>query len=133
MSCICLYWFAAKDCSVSCSAYCVKFVFYPSPSLGRQVNILKTDLSTQLSPAIILMSGGVHEGGMLQSDLFTRRSQNLVSGKLRRSGFWRYGQFFKCNRVKMAKNGFKMVEFFGGASHIINDYVFNNFALTPKT
>ena len=39
-------WFAAKDCSVLCSAYCVKFVFYPSPSLGRQVNILKTDLST---------------------------------------------------------------------------------------
>ena len=48
----------------------------------------------QLSPAIILMSGGAHEGGMLQSDLFTRRSQNLVSGNLRRSGFWRYGQFF---------------------------------------
>ena len=45
---------------------------------------------TQLSPTIILMSGGVHEGGILQSELFTRRSQNLVSGKLRSSGFWRY-------------------------------------------
>ena len=58
-------------------------------------NHIHNSRRTQLSPAIILMSGGAHEGGMLQSDLFTRRSQNLVSGKLRRSGFWRYGQFFK--------------------------------------
>ena len=43
---------------------------------------------SQLSPAIILMSGVAHDGGILQSWLFTSRSQNLVSGKLRRSGFW---------------------------------------------
>ena len=42
----------------------------------------------QLSPAITLMSGIAHDGGILQSWLFTSRSQNLVSGKLRRSGFW---------------------------------------------
>ena len=42
----------------------------------------------RLSPAIILMSGVAHDGGILQSRLFTSRSQNLVSGKLRRSGFW---------------------------------------------
>ena len=43
---------------------------------------------TQLSPGIILMSGGVHDGGILQSSLFTSRSQNKVLGKLRKSGFW---------------------------------------------
>ena len=43
---------------------------------------------SQLSPGIILMSGGVHDGGILQSSLFTSRSQNQVSGKLRSSGFW---------------------------------------------
>ena len=51
---------------------------------------LTLNKASQLSPAIILMSGGVHEGGMLQSELFTSRSQNLVLGKLRSSGFWRY-------------------------------------------
>ena len=64
---------------------------------------------------------------MIQSELFTSRSQNLVLAKLRNSGFWRYGQFFKWNRVKMAKNGQKMVEIFRGASHIINNNIFNNF------
>ena len=68
------------------------------------------DAVAQLSPAIILMSGVAHDGGIVQIDLFTRGSQNLVSGKLRSSGFWRYGQFFKWNRVKMAKNGFKIVK-----------------------
>ena len=100
-----------------------------TPSLRHTSNTAayhyKLDLLvTQLSPAIILMSGGAHECGIVQSDLFTRGSQNLVSGKLRRSGFWRYGQFFKWNRVKMAKNGFKMVEIFLGASHMINNYIF---------
>ena len=50
---------------------------------------------SQLSPAIILITGVAHDGGIVQIDLFTRGSQNLVSGKLRSSGFWRYGQFFK--------------------------------------
>ena len=68
----------------------------------------------QLSPAIILMSGGAHDGGMLQSWLFTSRNQNLVSGKLWRSGFWSYSKFVKWNRVKMAKNGQKRVEIFLG-------------------
>ena len=31
LSYVCLWWFAANNCSVSCSAYCVKFVFYPAP------------------------------------------------------------------------------------------------------
>ena len=44
--------------------------------------------ATQLSPGIILMSGGAHDGGILQSSLFTSRSQNQVSGKLRSWGFW---------------------------------------------
>ena len=66
--------------------------------------------ATQVSPAIILITRGAPEGGMLQSWLFTSRSQNLVSGKLRRSGFWRYSQFFKWNRVKKYKNGQKIVE-----------------------
>ena len=45
------------------------------------------EYTTQLSPGIILMSGGAHDGGMLQSSLFTSRSQNQVLGKLRSSGF----------------------------------------------
>ena len=44
---------------------------------------------SQLYPAIILMSGGAHDGGMLQISLFTSRSQNQVSGKLWKSGFWK--------------------------------------------
>ena len=67
---------------------------------------------------------------MLQSELFTSRNQNLVLAKLPNSGFWRYGQFFKWNRVKMAKNGFKLVEFFGGASHMINYNIFNIFSFS---
>ena len=46
------------------------------------------DDGTQLSPGIILMLGGAHDGGILQSSLFTSRSQNQVSGKLRKLGFW---------------------------------------------
>ena len=84
----------------------------------------------QLSPAMILMSGGVHEGGMIQSWLFTSRNQNLVSGKLWRSGFWSYSKFVKWNRVKMAKNGLKMAEIFWGASHMINNSIFNNFSFS---
>ena len=37
-------------------------------------------VTTQLSPTIILMSGVVHEVGILQSELFTSGSQNLVCG-----------------------------------------------------
>ena len=33
LSYVCLWWFAANNCSVSCSAYCVKFVFYSIPPL----------------------------------------------------------------------------------------------------
>ena len=40
--------------------------------------------------------------GILQCELFTSRSQNLVLAKLPNLGFWRYGQFFKWNKVKMA-------------------------------
>ena len=39
-------------------------------------------------------------------------------------------KFFKWNRVKMVKNGFKMVEIFLGASHMINDTIFNIFCFS---
>ena len=80
-----------------------------------------------LFPGISLISDLAYDSGMLQSELFTCRSQNLVLAKLPSSGFWRYGQFFKWNRVKMAKNGLKMVEIFWGASHMINNNIFNIF------
>ena len=48
-----------------------------------------------LSPGISLISDLAYDSGMLQSELFTCRSQNLVLAKLPSSGFWRYGQFFK--------------------------------------
>ena len=75
------------------------------------------------------MSGGVHEGGIIQSWLFTSGNQNLVSGKLRRSGFWSYSKFVRWNRVKMAKNGL-MAEIFWGASHMIYNNIFNNFSFS---
>ena len=50
---------------------------------------------TQVSPAFFKISDLAPDRGMLQSELFTSRSQNLVLAKLRNSGFWRYGQFFK--------------------------------------
>ena len=67
---------------------------------------------THLSPGVSLIYDLVHDSGMLLSELFTSRNQNLVLAKLPNSGFWRYGQFFKWNRVKMAKNGLKIVEIF---------------------
>ena len=82
---------------------------------------------THLSPAFFKISDLAPDRGILQSELFTSRSQNLVLAKLPNSGFWRYGQFFKWNRVKMAKNGLKMVEIFRGASHMINNNIFNIF------
>ena len=50
---------------------------------------------THLSPGVSLISDLAHDSGILQSELFTSRSQNLVLAKLPNSGFWRYGQFFK--------------------------------------
>ena len=83
-----------------------------------------------LSPGVSLIYDLAHDSGILQSELFTSRSQNLVLAKLPNSGFWRYGQFFKWNRVKMAKNGLKMVEIFWGASHMINNNIFNIFGFS---
>ena len=51
--------------------------------------------STHLSPGVSLLYDLAHDTGMLQSELFTSRNQNLVLAKLPNSGFWRYGQFFK--------------------------------------
>ena len=48
-----------------------------------------------LSPGVSLISDLAHDSGILPSELFTSRSQNLVLAKLPNSGFWRYGQFFK--------------------------------------
>ena len=50
---------------------------------------------THLSPGVSLIYDLAHDSGILQSELFTSRSQNLVLAKLPNSGFWRYGQFFK--------------------------------------
>ena len=50
---------------------------------------------THLSPGVSLISDPAHDSGMLQSELFTSWSQNLVLAKLPNSGFCRYGQFFK--------------------------------------
>ena len=62
-----------------------------SPTL----TLSKLSYYSHLSPGISLISDLVHDSGMLQSELFTCRSQNLVLAKLPNSGFWRYGQFFK--------------------------------------
>ena len=50
---------------------------------------------SHLSPGVSLIYDLAHDSGMLQSELFTSRNQNLVLAKLPNSGFWRYGQFFK--------------------------------------
>ena len=50
---------------------------------------------THLSPEVSFIYDLAHDSGMLQSELFTSRNQNLVLAKLPNSGFWRYGQFFK--------------------------------------
>ena len=50
---------------------------------------------SHLSPGVSLIYDLAHDSGILQSELFTSRSQNLVLAKLPNSGFWRYGQFFK--------------------------------------
>ena len=50
---------------------------------------------SHLSPAFFKISDLAPDRGILQSELFTSRSQNLVLAKLPNSGFGRYGQFFK--------------------------------------
>ena len=81
------------------------------------------EIRAHLSPGVSLISDLAQDSGILQSELFTSRSQNLVLAKLPSSGFWRNGQFFKWNREKMAKNDLKMVEIFSGASHMINNNI----------
>ena len=95
-----------------------------------QSHTIQISHSSQVSPAIILITRGAPDGGILQCWLFTSRSQNLVSGKLRSLGFWSWSNFFKWNRVKMAKNGQKMAEIFLGASHMKNDNIFNIFCFS---
>ena len=103
-----------------------------APTLEHwNMNHIKTgETGTHLSPGVSFMYDLAHDSGMLQSELFTSRNQNLVLAKLPNSSFWRYGQFFKWNRVKMAKNGLKMVEIFLGASYMINDIIFNIFCFS---
>ena len=50
---------------------------------------------SHLSPGVSLISDLAHDSGILQSELFTSRSQNPVLAKLPNSGFWRYSQIFK--------------------------------------
>ena len=54
-----------------------------------------TKYYSHLSPRVSLIYDLAYDSGMLQSELFTSRNQNLVLAKLPSSGFWRYGQFFK--------------------------------------
>ena len=68
-----------------------------------------------------------------KGNYLTSWSQNLVLAKLPSSGFRR-----EWNRVKMAKNGLKMVEFFQGGSHmmksnILNIFCFSTFSSTNFT
>ena len=64
--------------------------------VDRAVVLVLTCLSlSHLSPGVSLIYDLAHDSGMLQSELFTSRNQNLVLAKLPNSGFWRYGQFFK--------------------------------------
>ena len=93
----------------------------------NKILALSLVIPSHLSPGFSFIYDLVHDSGMLQSELFTSRNQNLVLAKLPNSGFWRYGQFFKWNRVKMAKNGKKIVDIFLGVSHMINNNIFNIF------
>ena len=92
--------------------------------------MLDRHTATHLSRAFLKISDLAPDRGILQSELFTSRSQNLVLAKLPNSGFGRYGQFFKWNRVKMAKNGLKMVEIFLGTSHMTSNNIFNIFCFS---
>ena len=94
---------------VSHQLFCIISIYLVS--YDTSVCILKF-FHSHLSPGVSLISDHAHDSGILQSELFTSRSQNLVLAKLPNSGFWRYSQIFKWNRVKMAKNGLKMVEIF---------------------
>ena len=61
---------------------------------GQRVDLGRS-LKAHLSPAFFKISDLAPDCGILQSELFTSRSQNLVLAKLPNSGFGRYGQFFK--------------------------------------
>ena len=57
---------------------------------------------THLSPGVSLIYDLAHDSGILQSELFTSRSQNLVLAKLPSSGFWKYGHFYPISLEKLA-------------------------------
>ena len=57
--------------------------------------LFNTAAQPHLSPGVSFIYDLAHDSGMLQSELFTSRNQNLVLAKLPNSGFWRYDQFFK--------------------------------------
>ena len=73
-----------------------------SSYLGRGLAGDRLRSSSHLSPGISLISDLAYDSGMLQSELFTCRSQNLVLAKLPSSGFWRYGHFYPISLEKLA-------------------------------
>ena len=77
----------AKEAQTVCNIIQLRICKYGDPDTGT--------LTTHLSPGVSLIFDLAHDSGILQSELFTSRSQNLVLAKLLNSGFWRYGQFFQ--------------------------------------
>ena len=75
------------------------FIFITSKSTHDASSLCSWTSSTlsytHLSPGVSLIYDLAYDSGMLQSELFTSRSQNLVLAKLPSSGFWKYGHFFK--------------------------------------
>ena len=70
--------------------------FYKNFSANSKSGIPGRDAdATHLSTVFFLILDLANDTGILQSSLFTRRSQNLVLPKLLSWGFWRYGQFIK--------------------------------------
>ena len=74
------------DCGVDVDCVELDLIFTP---------VDKSVVCPHLSPGVSLISDLAHDSGILQSELFTSRSQNLVLAKLPNSGFGRYSQFLK--------------------------------------
>ena len=62
---------------------------------STDLNKIQLYVISHLSPGVSLISDLANDSGMLQGEIFTSGSQNLVLAKLPNSGFWIYGQFFK--------------------------------------
>ena len=92
--------FVSSGLGFTYTRFCLPQLMVPNPT-GILLDIDQVSWigmikdNTHLSPGFSFIYDLAYDSGILQSELFTNRNQNLDLAKLPNSGFWRYGQIFK--------------------------------------